>query len=144
MSDNKKIRFNEDGKLVIENDNAEILDGHISSKIFGTYEISAEDVEKLSVLLNGDTLAKTIYSYQIIGSLYIPGSQSTYIITSDNAVAGAMDVVSKEYNALDKEYKELKNRHAAMEEKHNNLLEKVKKHNKYSLFNKIEIEGGKQ
>lgn len=140
MSDNKKIRFNENGKLVIENDNAEILDGHITSKIFGTYEISAEDVEKLSVLLNGDTLAKTVYSYKIIGSLYIPSSQSTYIITADNAVAEAVDIVSKECNKLGEEYKELKNRHATMEEKYYELLSKVKVHNKYSLFNKIKID----
>jgi uncharacterized coiled-coil DUF342 family protein len=52
--------------------------------------------------------------------------------------------LTKGYNELNTECRELKNIHMTMKGNFDNLIEKVKKHNKYSLFNKIEIEGGEQ
>lgn len=142
MSDNKKrIRLDENNKFVIENDNAEITSEGTTSKISGVYEIASEDLEKLLVLINNDTIVKKkVYSYSMLGCIYTSGSHSTYIITSDKAVDEALSVVSKEYNKLDKEYKELKDKHTVMKEKYDNLIANVKRHNKTSLFKKIKID----
>ena len=152
MSDNKKIvRFDENNKIVIENDNAVITSEGTTSKIEGVYEIYENDVEKLLVLINNNTTVKTITAYNMLGKTYMPQIQ---ILTSDEATNKALSVVSKEYddlmekykelreeyNELYKEKKELKNRHTTMKEKYDVLLDKVKKHNKNSLFNKIKID----
>lgn len=141
MSDNKKrVRLDDNNRIVIENDNAEITSECTTSKIKGTYEIDDYDIERLLVLINDNTIVKEVYSHCIMGSIYIPGSQNTYIITGDKAVDEALSVVSKEYNKLDEEYKELKNTHTTMKEKYYELLAKVKTHNKNSWFNKIKID----
>lgn len=152
MSDNKKrLRFDEDNKIVIENDNAKITKEGTTSIISGTYEISDEDVEKLLVLINNNTTVKTITAYSMLGKTYMPHIQ---ILTSDEATNKALSVVSKEYDELMEKYKELRgeydelykekkelmNRHMTIRSNFDNLLEKVKKHNKYSLFNKIKID----
>lgn len=145
MSDNKKIvRFDKNDKLVIEDNNAITTIEGTTSKIEGVYEISDNDVERLLLLINDNTIVKEFYSYSItgtiMGSIYMPGSRTTYIITSDKAVDEALSVVSKEYNKLDEEYKELKNAHTTMKEKYDKLIAKVEKHNKNRLFNKIKLD----
>lgn len=134
MSDNKKIvRFDENGKLVIENDNAVITINGTTSKIEGTYDISDEDVEKLLVLINDKTVLKTHWPYSFIGNVLSSGTQ---ILTSDEALS----IISKKYKELEEDHKELQDRHMTMRSNFDNLLEKVKRHNKYSLFNKIKID----
>lgn len=152
MSDNKKrLRFDEDNKIVIENDNAKITKEGTTSIISGTYEISDEDVEKLLVLINNNTTVKTITAYSMLGKMYMPHIQ---ILTCDEATNKALSVVSKEYDELMEKYKELRgeydelykekkelmNRHMTIRSNFDNLLEKVKRYNKYSLFNKIKID----
>ena len=152
MSDNKKrLRFDADNKIVIENDNAKITKEGTTSIISGTYEISDEDVEKLLVLINNNTTVKTITAYSMLGKTYMPHIQ---ILTSDEATNKALSVVSKEYDELMEKYKELRgefhelykekkelmNRHMTIRSNFDNLLEKVKRYNKYSLFNKIKID----
>lgn len=151
MSDNKKrLRFDEDNKIVIENDNAKITKEGTTSIISGTYEISDEDVEKLLVLINNNTTVKTITAYSMLGKTYMPHIQ---ILTSDEATNKALSVVSKEYdelmekykelrgeyNELYKEKKELMNRHMTMRSNFDNLLEKIKRYNKNRLF-KLKID----
>lgn len=148
MSDNKRIKLDENNKIVIEDNNAVTTIDGTTSKISGTYEISDYDVEKLLVLINDNTLAKTVYSYSFIGPVF--EHPYTKIITSDKAmsiVSKEYDELKKEYNELKKEYnelnterRELKIRHMTMEEKYINLIEKVEKHNDNSLFNKIKID----
>lgn len=141
MSDNKKIvRFDENDKLVIEDNNAITTIEGTTSKIEGVYEIADYDVERLLLLINDNTIVKEVYSYSIMGSIYIPGSRTTYIITSDKAVQESLSVVSKEYNKLDEEYKELKNAYTTMKEKYDKLTANVEKHNKNRLFNKIKLD----
>lgn len=152
MSENKKIvRFDENDKLVIENDNAVITSEGTTSKIEGVYEISDDDLEKLLVLINNNTIVKTTAVYSLLAKMNMPRIQ---ILTSDEAVEKSLSVVSKEYDELMEKYKELrgeynelymekkelKNRHTTMKEKYDVLLDKVKKHNKNSLFNKIKID----
>lgn len=152
MSNNKKIvRFDEDNKIVIENDNAKITKEGTTSKIEGVYEIADCDVEKLLVLINNNTTVKTITAYSMLGKTYMPHIQ---ILTSDEATNKALSVVSKEYDELMEKYKELRvendelykekkelmNRHMTMSSNFDNLLEKIKKYNKYRLFNKIKID----
>lgn len=137
MSDNKKrVRLDNNNKIVIENDNAEITSEGTTSTIKGVYEIYDEDVEKLLVLINDNTLKKII-SYSIMGHMY---TSYTQFLTSDEALDKTLSDVSKEYNELDKNYKELQDRYMTMQENFDNLIEKVKKHNKNRLFNKIKID----
>lgn len=138
MSDNKKtVRLDENNKLVIENDNAEITSEGTTSKISGVYEISDYDVEKLLVLINDKTILKKGISYSFIEKMYISG---THIFSSNEALDKTLSIVSKAYNELNKDYKELLDRYMTMKGNFDNLLEKVKKHNKNRLFNKIKID----
>ena len=138
MSDNKKrVRLDENNKLVIENDNAEITSEGTTSKISGKYEISDCDVEKLLILINDNTILKKGISYSFIEKMYISG---THIFTRDEALDKTLSSVSKEYNELNKDYKELMDRYMTMQGNFDNLIEKVKKHNKKRLFNKIKID----
>ena len=138
MSDNKKIvRFDENNKIVIEDDNAVTTIEGTTSKISGTYEISDEDVEKLLVLINNKTILKKSISYSFIEKMYISG---TLIFNSDEALDKVLSIISKEYNELHKDYKELQDRYMTMQGNFDNLLLKIKKHNKNSLFNKIKID----
>lgn len=151
MSNNKKIvRFDEDNKIVIENDNAKITKEGTTSKIEGVYEIADCDVEKLLVLINNNTTVKTATVYSVLGRAYMPHIQ---ILTSDEAVEKSLSVVSKEYDELMEKYKELreeykeldtechelKNRHMTMRSNFDNLLEKIKRYNKNRLF-KLKID----
>lgn len=150
MSDNKRIKLDDNNKLVIENDNAKITYEGTTSKIKGTYEISDEDVEKLLVLLNDKTIVKTITAYSMLRKMYMPHIQ---ILTSDEATNKALSVVSKEYDELMEKYKELRgeydelykekkelmNRHMTMRSNFDNLLEKIKRYNKNRLF-KLKID----
>ena len=134
MSDNKKrVRFDEDNNLVVETDNAKITKEGTTSFISGTYEISDEDVEKLLVLINDKTIVKPHWSYSLFGNALKVG---TRILTSDEAVSR----ISRKYNELEKEHNELEDRYMTIRSNFDNLLEKVKKHNKYRLFNKIKID----
>jgi hypothetical protein len=143
MSDNKKIvSLDDNNKLVIKDDNVVTTIEGITSNISGTYEISAEDVEKLLVLLNDKTTIKKIYPYGVLG--VYDGPPGIQILTSDEAVNKSLSIVSKKHNELLDDYKELKDGYTTMKEKYHELLAKVKVHNKCSLFNKIKIEGGKQ
>lgn len=138
MSNNKKrVRLDENNKLVVENNNATIAYEGTTSKISGKYEISDYDVEKLLVLINNNTTVKKIIAYSVLERRYTPHTQ---ILTCDEALDKALSIVSEEYNELEKEYKELKDRYMTMNGNFDNLLEKVKKHNKNRLFNKIKID----
>ena len=151
MSDNKRIKLDENDKIVIEDDNAVTTINGTTSKIEGTYEISADDVEKLLVLINNNTTVKTITAYSMLGKMYMPHIQ---ILTSDEATNKALSVVSKEYDELMVKYKELRgeydelykekkelmNRHMTMRSNFDNLLEKIKRYNKNRLFNKLKID----
>ena len=152
MSDNKKIvKFDENDKIVIEDDNAVTTINGTTSKIEGVYEIADYDVEKLLVLINNNTTVKTITAYSLLAKMNMPRIQ---ILTSDEAVEKSLSVVSKEYDELMEKYKELRgeydelykekkelmNRYMTMRSNFDNLLEKIKRYNKNRLFNKLKID----
>ena len=160
MSDNKKrIRLDENNKLVIEDDNAVTTIEGTTSKIEGVYEMDGEDVEKLLVLINDKTILKPIISH--IERFYIPRAQ---IITCNEELDKLWSNLSKKYDDLKEEnntlyndyiklyelYYELKEEYndlnaecyelRTMKENLDNLLEKIEKYNKNRLFNKIKID----
>lgn len=138
MSDNKKVvRLDENNKIVIEDNNSVTTIEGTTSKLEGKYEISDDDVAKLLVLINNNTALKPITEYSILERRYVPHTQ---ILTCDEALEKSLELTSKEYNELLKEYKELQDRHMTMRSNFDNLLEKVEKHNKHSLFNKIKMD----
>lgn len=74
MSDNKKrVRLDENNKLVVEDNNAVTTIEGTTSKISGVYEIADDDVVKLLLLINNNTIVRNIISYRIMG-------ESTYQI----------------------------------------------------------------
>lgn len=138
MSDNKRIKLDENNKIVIEDDNAVTTIEGTTSNISGTYEISADDVEKLLILLNDKTTIKKIYPYGVLG--VYDGPPGIQILTGDEAVNKSLSIVSKKHNELLDDYKELQDRHMTMRSNFDNLLEKIKRYNKNRLFNKIKID----
>lgn len=138
MSDNKKIvRLDHNNKIVVENDNAEITSEGTNSNIKGVYEISDDDVAKLLILINNNTL-KQIVSYSFMGQFM--NTSYTQILTSDEALDKTLSDTSKKYNELVEDYKELHDKYMTIQGNFDSLIEKVKKHNKWSLFNKIKID----
>ena len=129
----KRVRLDENNKLVVEDNNAVTTIEGTTSKISGVYEISDDDVAKLLLLINNNTIVKNIISYSIMGNAHVLGTQ---IITCDEALDKSLSI----YNELDKEYKELKDRYMTMKGNFDNLLEKIEKYNKNRLFNKIKID----
>ncbi len=141
MSDNRKIvKLDENNKIVIEDNNSVTTIEGTTSKLEGVYEISDSDVAKLLLLINNNTIVKNIMSYTIMGSVFVSGKCTHEILTCDEALEKALEITSKEYNELLKEHKELQDRHMTMRSNFDNLLEKVEKHNKHSLFNKIKMD----
>ena len=140
MSDNKKlIRLDENDKLVIEDNNAVTTIEGTTSKIEGVYEIDSEDVEKLLTLINDKTILKSYFANVSIGG-YICRVPCTRIFTGDEDINKLLSNLSNGYDELEKDYKDLKKNYMTLERNFNNLIKKVKKHNKNSLFNKIKMD----
>ena len=132
----KRVRLDENNKLVVVDNNAVTTIEGTTSKISGVYEISADDVANLLVLINNNTALKPITKYSILERRYVPHTQ---ILTCDEALDKSLSIVSKEYNELEKECKEWKDRYMTMKRNFDDLIEKVKEYNKNRLFNKIKI-----
>lgn len=138
MTDNKKrVRLDENNKLVVEDNNAVTTIKGTTSKISGVYEIVDDDVAKLLLLINNNTIVKNIIAYSVLERRY---TSHTQILTCDEALDKALSIVSEEYNELEKECKEWKDRYMTMKGNFDDLKEKVKKYNKNRLFNKIKID----
>lgn len=135
MSDNKKrIRFDEDNKLVIENDNAKITSEGATSIISGKYEMDGEDVKKLFAIVNDKVLLQVDYS-GIIKNNYI-----STVFTTDKEVHTLLNDLSDTNTQLNDELNKLREILLRMRSNFDNLIEKIKKYNKYRLFNKIKID----
>lgn len=58
------IKLNEQDRLIVENDNATIENDLVSSELHGNYMISADDLKRLLVTLNGGSVVENIYVRQ--------------------------------------------------------------------------------
>lgn len=135
MSNTKKIvRLDENNKIVIENDNAVITSEGATSKISGKYEMDGEDVKKLFAIVNDKVLLQVDYS-GIIKNRY-----NTTVFTTDKRVHTLLNDLSDTNAQLNDEINKLRETLLTMRSNFDNLLEKVKKHNKNRLFNKIKID----
>lgn len=135
MSDNKKIvRFDEDNKLVIENDNAVITGEGATSRISGKYEMDSEDVKKLFAIVNDKVLLHVDYS-GIIKNRY-----NTTVFTTDKGVHTLLNDLSDTNAQLNDEIDKLRETLLTMRSNFDNLLAKVKIHNETRLFNKIKLD----
>jgi hypothetical protein len=135
MSDNKKmVRFDEDNKLVIENDNAKITCDGATSTISGKYEMDGEDVKKLFAIVNDKVLLQVDYSG------IIKNRWTTTVFTTDKGVHTLLNDLSDSNIQLNKELDKLRETLLTMRSNFDNLLEKIKKYNKNRLFNKIKID----
>ena len=132
----KRVRLDNNNKLVVENDNAEITSEGTFSNIEGVYEIDGEDVEKLLVLINDKTILKPFISH--IERFYIPRAQ---IITCNEELDKLWLKFSKKYDDLKEEnntlyndyiklytlYNELKEENNELKEENNKLNEENNK-----------------
>jgi hypothetical protein len=134
MSDNKKmVRFDEDNKLVIENDNAKITCDGATSTISGKYEMDGEDVKKLFAIVNDKVLLQVDYSG------IIKNRWTTTVFTTDKGVHTLLNDLSDSNIQLNKELDKLRETLLTMRSNFDNLLEKIKKYNKNRLF-KLKID----
>ena len=130
MSDNKKVvRLDENNKLVVENAAATVSYNGTSIDISGMYEISGDDVKKLLSIINDNCASLSVYIKQVD----VCDRLGVEIITSNEEMH---KILTKCYN----ECREVNSKYIDLYSQHNNLIEKVKKHNKNRLFNKIKLE----
>lgn len=138
MSDNKKrVSLDDNNKLVVENAAANISSDGTSIDISGIYEVSGDDVKKLLSIINDNSVALSSYIKQVD----VCDMLGVEIITSNEEM---YKILTKCYN----ECREVNNKYVDLFVEHNKLRDEydklVEKYNKYRLFNKIKIEGGKQ
>lgn len=134
MSDNEKIvRFDEDNKLVIENDNAVITGEGATSRISGKYEMDGEDVKKLFAIVNDKVLLQVDYSG------IIKNRWTTTVFTTDKGVHTLLNDLSDTNTQLNNELNKLHETLLTIRSNFDNLLEKIKKYNKNRLF-KLKID----
>lgn len=134
MNDNKKIvRFDEDNKLVIENDNAKITSEGATSTITGKYEMDGEDVKKLFAIVNDKVLLQVDYSG------IIKNHWSTTVFTTDKEVHTLLKDLSDTNTQLNNELDKLRETLLTIRSNFDNLLEKIKVYNKNRLF-KLKID----
>jgi predicted nuclease with TOPRIM domain len=135
MNDNKKIvRFDENNKLIIENDNAVITGEGATSRISGKYEMDGKDVKKLFAIVNDKVLLQVDYS-GIIRNRY-----NTSVFTTDKEVHTLLKDLSDSNAQLNEEIDKLRETLLTMRSNFDNLLTKVKIHNETRLFNKIKLD----
>lgn len=142
MSDNKRIKLDENNKLIVENATVTISPEGSNIDISGIYEVSGDDVKKLLSIINDNSVALSSNIELISDSAYVE------VLTSNEEMYKILIKCYNECRDVNNKYVDLFVEHNKLCDKHNKLRDKydklVEKYNKYRLFNKIEIEGGEQ
>lgn len=121
---NKRVHINEDGILSITNDNATWVNGDVTTDIRGDYNISADDLRRLIVMITGqDVMMITTASTWWYAGDYKPKTIDNTIITTNKAIA---DEIKELHEAYQKKVKS----EAAATYDYKTLREKVEKFNK--------------
>lgn len=120
---NKRVRINEDGILTIINDNATWVNGDVTTDIRGDYNIGADDLRRLMVMMTGqDMMVNSVHTWWY-ASDYKPKTIDNTIITTNKAIA-------EEIEEMNKAYHERVKSEAAATYDYKKLREKLEKFNK--------------
>lgn len=120
---NKRVSINEDGILTITNDNANWVNGDVTTDINGDYNISANDVRRLMVMMTGqDMIIRDVHTWWYVND-YKPKLINNTILTTNKAVAEEIEAMHKAYD------ERVKSERAARYD-YDELREKVEKFNK--------------
>ena len=114
---NKRVRINEDGILTITNDNATWVNGDVTTEIKGDYNISADDLRRLMVMMTGqDMIVRNVHTWWYIDD-YKPKMVNDTIITTNKALAEEIEAMHEAYDkrikserAATYDYEELRNK----------------------------------
>lgn len=127
----KKVYFDFNNTFVVETDNGKITGKSESVEIEGTFIIAADDVKKIMLLTGDKQLFRCSYE-----KLQVTHDAITDDITHYNESVSYFSSIEKYLDDLNY----LKEERYQSKKKYDNLLQKVKKHNKKWYNIKIEID----
>lgn len=150
------IKLDEQDKLIVENDNATIENDVVSSELHGNYTISADDLKRLLVTLNGGSVVKDIYVRQysdfdledyltVCEGVLFPYDIDSICVTKDVAeiIEGLLehiDNLNKIIRHYEKEDVATMMSNTMYKPMYEELKRRVERHNKTHLFGKIKID----
>lgn len=122
-NNNKRVHINEDGILTITNDNANWVNGDVTTEINGDYNISADDLRRLMVMMTGqDMMINSVHTWWYVDD-YKPKLINNTFITTNKAVA-------EEIEAMHEAYDKRINSERAVAYDYEELRKKIEKFNK--------------
>lgn len=122
-NNNKRVHINEDGILTITNDNATWVNGDVTTEINGDYNISADDLRRLMVMMGGqDMMVNSVHTWWYVDD-YKPKLINNTFITTNKAVAEELKAMHEAYD------ERIKSERAAVYD-YKTLQEKIEKFNK--------------
>lgn len=97
-NNNKRVHINEDGILTITNDNANWVNGDVTTEINGDYNISADDLRRLMVMMTGqDMMVNSVHTWWYVDD-YKPKLINNTFITTNKAVAEEIEAMHEAYD----------------------------------------------
>jgi hypothetical protein len=122
-NNNKRVHINEDGILTITNDNANWVNGDVTTEINGDYNISADDLRRLMVMMTGqDMMVNSVHTWWYVDD-YKPKLINNTFITTNKAVAEEIEAMHEAYD------KRIKSERAVAYD-YEELRKKIEKFNK--------------
>lgn len=122
-NNNKRVHINEDGILTITNDNANWVNGDVTTEINGDYNISADDLRRLMVMMTGqDMMVNSVNTWWYVDD-YKPKLINNTFITTNKAVAEEIEAMHEAYD------KRIKSERAVAYD-YEELRKKIEKFNK--------------
>lgn len=122
-NNNKRVHINEDGILTITNDNANWVNGDVTTEINGDYNISADDLRRLMVMMTGqDMMVNSVHTWWYVDDYKLKLINNTFI-TTNKAVAEEIEAMHEAYD------KRIKSERAAAYD-YEELRKKIEKFNK--------------
>ena len=124
-NNSKRVHINEDGILTITNDNATWVNGDVTTEIKGDYNISADDIRRLMVMITEqDMIVHQIDSWWYVNDFGSdPKTFKDKLITTNKEVADEIEELNKAY------HQRIKSEHAARYD-YKELKEKIEEFNK--------------
>ena len=114
-NNNKRVHINEDGILTITNDNANWVNGDVTTEINGDYNISADDLIRLMVMMTGQDMVIHDIDTRWYVCDWEPATVSSTVITTNKALAEEIESMHKAYdnrvkseNKATRDYEELR------------------------------------
>lgn len=149
------IKLDEQDKLIVENDNATIENDVVSSELHGNYTISADDLKRLLVTLNGGSVVKDIYVRQysdfdledyltVCEGVLFPHDIDSICVTKDVAeiikhLLEHIENLNKVIRHYEKEDVAIMRSNALYKPMYEELKRRIERHNKTHLFGKFKI-----